>query len=67
MKSLIKKFAENVLAQEQLRSIKGGAVYCTYTTYGYSTGGYCSVSNTSTCNLYCSNSGFSNCNCQAGY
>lgn len=63
MKKLIKDFASTLLSKEQLKSIKGGAVYCSFSSWGYPTGGSCADNNPSTCNLYCQNAGYTNCNC----
>jgi len=61
------KNIKDVLSRDEMKSIMAGsgpAVDCSYTIQGYGTySGSCADSNPSTCELYCRNAGWSDCNC----
>ena len=59
------KNIKDVLSRDEMKMIMAGSsVTCTFTVDGtYNTSGSCADNNTSTCNLYCNNAGYTNCNC----
>lgn len=62
MKKALANFSEGMLSKDQMKAVRGGAIYCTCSTYAGLQAGRCSGSSVAQCESYrCGSGGSPSC------